>query len=1400
MLSTLFFDGADSTSALYVRTTFQGKIGDVRAQDAPNALRSCQAVESLSSGSIPVPSLRATLMWWLDRDASQVHILLVGDTIGDMSYCSRKLTVELHCPRRSIIACGVSHVRDQTVFAVSWVTSLLEAGTLRLQLQRSSDHHSHLLIVPDEQGTMTSHLFRVAASFESDALKMQEYIHDNTKESSIRRGGYSGPIIYGSFISSLPPSGSDNKLLAVVLLCNGFRIWRVNMERDGTFSEHEFSDTRSDACEGGGTHQSNGLSSWLPSWSWRNGGTKQRRYLAMSAVQMTDFFVLLRSNGSLELYDSSLSVVTGASPCHLSKEEVDFTQAFQWSALVGDGVHVITSFGKNETQRCVWARIPVGASGDLAPRSRKMAILPPTHTSALLGCVAVNSQRLALLWDVGDEEDSCVRCSLSVGSLMHANEQGLSAVLHILDAGEATDEDSESHPNDDTCLFLREAQTFFCHSHALHALTAVGDEMVLVEKVGEHVRAHVLTSDMSPLERLLETAFAITRPVGESAHNSLPLSSIHLIPAVLRENIFAPLSGVEAFCEGVELAASCAEAADHLSALLINAAHCVPVALTLGGFQVLRSASHLQGYTPSGLVDSASVAAAIDHATTYYNIPSRRASFCSYSRRFIQHTIARDFLLRIAYLLCSYIGWVGSDPDYGKSLELSRVRSALELLCAAYHSVSVTGPSTATIVPEVTKTVVDDVIRLFLQFKMSSADEFGDVIFVTDVAHRLRGCNQVLGPRACATWCNLLSRRYPCLQHFRVIRSLEVGRTSNSSQLAAMCLSATFHLAKYPAHVIKALLIDHGLILRSEGASNSMFGSVDVNEWHSLLSGGDDDTMSAVAILVYRVSLLRCIVQTGLSHHAGTSASLIREMFLTELVQLEKHVRESRSEYPGVVCALTELRLDTHLFLARAAIDDFNFGDMFHFLDDAMQCAAILDKKALYAERVSFLIGEVVENASSSDELTDSLVHVTHGSAELDGLVASKWFAYIGRLGVKGGTEELRLRAATGLYQYLCRRHAYGQAGRMMTDLVGLIRVSTMSMSNINTVLQLTSLAVTAVELIAPSAPLALSDDFCDEDTRESSAFSGYSSTGSPYSPDYVSAKSSMGREHLPWLRRRHYQAYCEQQLLKANRHVDCPDLWVENPPAAAYAAAVKRFSEVLMEARLWTEALRFASMAGYDVSVVLQNHVLDLMNYTDYTRDEEAVEEWISLVASCEEFSSSSNRYLPLRSTVITALLHNYEDMCPALLESLIEADRYEALRALLEAFEMLLQRTSSVARGSTDEEGTSYGASSSVHNDEEQSSILEGGDGYKPWLVLVEALKVGIKILSEALPNNGRLKLSDASMTVGVFDPMTRRAHELLNSPLLIGNPSLAHAEGVVREFLNLLEVVKRDKLSVA
>ncbi|RNF12847.1 putative dispersed gene family protein 1 (DGF-1) [Trypanosoma rangeli] len=1037
-------------------------------------------------------------------------------------------------------------------------------------------------------------------------------------------------------------------------------------------------------------------------------------------------------------------------------------------------------------------------AGDNFQGAESMTIIPPTATSTLIGCVAVSAARLALLWDIGLEEDACLCPPISIGSLLHSTHHGESGILQLVTAqtkDEAIDERGDRRIENSqrnavvARMPLKETEVYFCNSHPLHALTSVGQELVLIEKVDGKVRAHVLSTEMNIFESLVESPFAVLRPVVASTCNSLALPAMHLIPAVVRYEDRLQCMDTGAFEEGVELAASCADGADNLSALLINTVQSVPVALTLGGFQILRSAAHLQGYAASSLVDDATMRTAVEHAATYTELPFRNTSFCSFSRRFVQHTVLRDLLSRIAYLVCSYIGWVCSGLAYNTNLELPRVRVVLEFLSAAYHAVGVAGPHVASIAPCVGETVISDVLQLLLQFKPEWGEEGEDALYAVHVAKRLWACDRHRGVRACATWCNLLGRRYPYLQHFRILRDLGAGRTARSSQFVIMCLGASLHLASLPTSIAVPLLLDTGLDSCSGGFLHTAFTNVSVEDWKALL------TNTTLIAKVYRVALLRRVIYPRDAHHASVSGLLIRELFLTELVELEQYVRLAGGASSRVYQALSELRLETHLFLARVALDESNVADLFRSLEEVLQCAAEQKTTDVYLERVLSIVGEVAELASGSQEITDALVSLAHSNAELDGFLAAKWYLYAARLPTRttsSPVDVVRLRAARGLFRFLCKRHAYGQAGRMMTDLVNVARCSAPRSSAVEAVVEITALALTAVELIAPDVHLAAQNE-----EREPSMLAAYGSTAYAYAPEQASLKGPLNRNHLPWLRRRHFQAFCEKKLLDANQRVDCADLWTEDPPSGAQEAAVKRFVEALIESRFWPEALRFASMTGYDVGAVLQEHVRDLITSTDYTSDEEALVEWCEMIDGCAEFSLPSNHFAPLKRTVVAALSFDFTRAHPALLESLEQADRYEALQALMEIFEILLYRQAKMVRtntvGNEEEAEAPSPAAFSDAGSNSDSRVIQ------PWLPLVEALRIGTGVLTDALCNDeDASKMSEASMTAGLFDRMSLRARELLDSPLLLERLSTLQAGPTADAFLRSFEAVKGFKLA--
>ncbi|RNF12846.1 putative dispersed gene family protein 1 (DGF-1) [Trypanosoma rangeli] len=268
MLSTLFFDEADASSALHVRATRQQHAGgeEEGSEVSGSLLATCNAMKCFNSGSVPVPSLRATLLWWLDRDAPLVHLIFTSSVPGDVSYSCRKMSVEVPATRQTIIACGLTHIQEGTVFAVTWVTSLLEVGLLRLQLQRNSDHHSQLLLVPDGKAVLTSRLLRVADAFKNETETFLFTNSDANKDLGESVG--IGVFLSACVVASLPQEKAANGVLSMIFLTNGISLWWVEVGEDGAFVEEEFCNPR--GCNGGtaGSLRAGGVTSWLPSWPW----------------------------------------------------------------------------------------------------------------------------------------------------------------------------------------------------------------------------------------------------------------------------------------------------------------------------------------------------------------------------------------------------------------------------------------------------------------------------------------------------------------------------------------------------------------------------------------------------------------------------------------------------------------------------------------------------------------------------------------------------------------------------------------------------------------------------------------------------------------------------------------------------------------------------------------------------------------------------------------------------------------------------------------------------------------------------------------------------------------------------------------------------------------------------
>ena len=368
MFGTLFFDEARVNTAFRVRQTEQSGV-EQSTRASCNADARSHASQSVASphrcafscrGEVALPSLRASLLWWLDADANVVQLLVVNDSESSAvarACQSRFLSVEVPVRDASrLVTCGVTrnYMGDNGV-AVVWVLrdgdhnsrhalqssprgSCLTAGFAQITVQREVDNtgHSSLLLLPDEQIVSCAPLSRIPGE-------------------SFTTGGSGSACV----VAELPETATA-RTASLVVLTDGARLWRVEVFCDGATDvaecadEHRRNALRS-LCDGneevrlldtrtiaadlqrmsspaadaasppsptdtGATASNRWLHRLLG--SGENGGAsvgggtagglsdvgvpaaiRRRLYAALSAVQRSPFVVLTRWNGQVEIYD-----------------------------------------------------------------------------------------------------------------------------------------------------------------------------------------------------------------------------------------------------------------------------------------------------------------------------------------------------------------------------------------------------------------------------------------------------------------------------------------------------------------------------------------------------------------------------------------------------------------------------------------------------------------------------------------------------------------------------------------------------------------------------------------------------------------------------------------------------------------------------------------------------------------------------------------------------------------------------------------------------------------------------------------------------------------------------------------------------------------------------------------
>ncbi|KAK7200511.1 hypothetical protein NESM_000106500 [Novymonas esmeraldas] len=191
-------------------------------------------------GEVRLPSLQASLLWWLDADTSVVRLLAVNDSESSKaarSCQSRLLTVELPVAvAEDLVTCGVtrSYMGDHSV-AVVWLRRGVAAETHEVTLcpgfasvtvQRDVDNtgHSVLLLVPDERVVHCAPLSRALNSC------LRQCAATASAGSSV------------ACVAAALPDDATPRTISVLVLTDGARVWRVELFADGSAGVGDFRD------------------------------------------------------------------------------------------------------------------------------------------------------------------------------------------------------------------------------------------------------------------------------------------------------------------------------------------------------------------------------------------------------------------------------------------------------------------------------------------------------------------------------------------------------------------------------------------------------------------------------------------------------------------------------------------------------------------------------------------------------------------------------------------------------------------------------------------------------------------------------------------------------------------------------------------------------------------------------------------------------------------------------------------------------------------------------------------------------------------------------------------------------------------------------------------------------
>jgi hypothetical protein len=261
MFGTLFFDEARVNTAFRIRRTQRTLESTAACESAGLYAASVNRCGFSCRGEVALPSLRASLLWWLDAEASVVQLLVVNDSESSEAAraCqSRLLSVEVPAQHPSaLLTCGVTrnYMGDNGV-AVVWVLcgdggggggdnsdasdglfpqqeqqnqpgTCLTAGFAQITVQREVDNtgHSSLLLVPDEQMVTCAPLTRIPG----------ESFMAASSDCDIKGRG-------NACVVAELPEAATARTASLVVLTDGARLWRAELYCDGAVSVSEVAD------------------------------------------------------------------------------------------------------------------------------------------------------------------------------------------------------------------------------------------------------------------------------------------------------------------------------------------------------------------------------------------------------------------------------------------------------------------------------------------------------------------------------------------------------------------------------------------------------------------------------------------------------------------------------------------------------------------------------------------------------------------------------------------------------------------------------------------------------------------------------------------------------------------------------------------------------------------------------------------------------------------------------------------------------------------------------------------------------------------------------------------------------------------------------------------------------